>query len=112
MFSFSGLVYDLRVYRNKIEIPSINFSSSAPKPAATAESAKAPKAPAAKSTTAAEAITTESAKSPAATEAIKAAALKALEPLARKITTRPVLSLAVQITRAASTAGPIETAPP
>ena len=43
-------------------------------------------------------------------EAIKAAALKALEALAREITTRPVLSLAVQITGSASTAGLIEAA--
>ena len=78
-------------------------------PPATAKASKAARATAAKSPAATEAITAES--SAAAAEAIKAAPLKALEPLARKITTRPVLSLAVQITGSASTAGPIETAP-
>jgi acetylornithine deacetylase/succinyl-diaminopimelate desuccinylase-like protein len=38
------------------------------------------------------------------------AALKALETLARRIATRPVLSLAVQITGSACTAGLIEAA--
>jgi hypothetical protein len=102
----------------KLEVGSRHlFSSPAPEPA-TAEAAKAsaPKSPAAtkaitaesaKSTSTAAAITAESA---TATEPIKAAALKALETLARKVTTRPVLSLAVQITGPASTPGPIETA--
>jgi len=40
------------------------------------------------------------------TKAAKAAALKALETLARKVITRPILSLAVQITESASTTGP------
>ena len=79
--------------------------SSAPEPTTTAaEPAKAAAA-------ATEAITAAP-KSSATTEAIKATALKALEPLARRITTRPVLRLAVQITGSASTPGPIETASP
>jgi hypothetical protein len=56
-----------------------------------------------KSTAASEAITSKS----TTAETIKTAALKALEPLARKVTTRPVLSLVVQPT--ASAPGPIET---
>jgi hypothetical protein len=83
---------------------------------APAESAKAPKSTAtteaitaAKAAAAAEAI---AAKSTSATGSIKAAALEALEPLTRKVTTRPVLSLAIQITGSASTAGSIETASP
>jgi hypothetical protein len=78
---------------------------------AAAEPTKAPRAPAAKPTATAESVAT-AAKSTTTAAAIEAAALKALEPLARKITTRPVLSLAVQITGSASTPGPIETASP
>src|SRR5262249_30547217 len=67
------------------------------------------KAIAAESAPTSEAIT--SVESAAATGAIKAASLETLEPLARKIATRPVLRLAIQITGPPSTgAGSIEAA--
>jgi len=101
--------------RNKIgEFQALSSSSA---PAAAAESAKA--ATAAESAAPAEAITTtESAattetittESASAAKAIAAPALKTLEPLARKIATRSILSLAIHITETASTAGPIEAA--
>src|SRR5690348_8940112 len=95
------------------------FLSPTPKSATTTKSTEAAKPATTKSTPATEAITAKSAttartiaaKSTATTKTIKAAALKTLEPLARKVATRAVLSFAVQITGSTTAAvGPSETA--
>src|SRR4029453_2682112 len=100
MFSFGWVVCVLSCTKNLALSSRDLLSSSAPEPAAAAEPAKPAKPAAAKATTA----PTESPAAKAATpqsptpEAIKTAALKALEPLARKVAAPPVLSFPVQIT--------------
>jgi hypothetical protein len=85
------------------------FLSPTPKSStATTKSTEAAIATAAESSTTTEAIT---AKSATTAGTIEAAALKTLEPLARKVATRTVLCLTVHITESTTAAaGPIETA--
>ena len=88
------------------------MSSSSPatpasaKAAAAAESAKAAAAKAA----AAESITAATPKAITTEISATRAALEVLEALARKVTSRSVLSLAIDITEAAAAAGPVEAA--